>query len=182
MVQRGERLRLALEAQHAIGVGGEDVGQQLDGDVAMQASYRARDRPRPCRRRRSAPTISYEPIRAPLDSDIRCLGLQRSLPCGHRTTSPVRICGTRKCRAFPANMPACTNVHSSPHVSISRSMPSATSLEGFGCWKNGCGVLSGAVRNTIAVRGGRFIPAHAPQPAGGATHTTKTVSTSSRHR
>ena len=52
MVQRGEQLRFALEAREAVGIVREDVGQNLDRDVAIQLSYRGRDRPRPCRRRR----------------------------------------------------------------------------------------------------------------------------------
>ncbi len=57
----------------------------------------------------------------------------------------------------------------------------AESLAGLGCWKNGCGVLRGAVRNTIrrawfAIRSSALGAA-----AGGATHTRKTVSASSRH-
>ena len=37
MVERGEHLRLALEARQAIGVAGHGLGQHLDGDVALQA-------------------------------------------------------------------------------------------------------------------------------------------------
>ena len=37
VVERGEDLRLALEAGEAVGVGGEGRGQQLQGDVAVEA-------------------------------------------------------------------------------------------------------------------------------------------------
>ena len=36
MIQRGQELRLALEAREAIGIGGEQVGEDLDRDVAIQ--------------------------------------------------------------------------------------------------------------------------------------------------
>src|SRR5207249_4769498 len=36
MIQRGERLRLPLEARDALGVAGERFGQDLDRDVAIQ--------------------------------------------------------------------------------------------------------------------------------------------------
>ena len=36
MVQRGERLRLALEPGDPVRIGGERVGQDLDGDVAIE--------------------------------------------------------------------------------------------------------------------------------------------------
>ena len=43
----------------------ERVRQDLDRDVAIRASCRARDRPRPCRLRRSAAMTSYGPRRDP---------------------------------------------------------------------------------------------------------------------
>ena len=52
MVERGEHLRFALEASEPVGIEGEGVGQDLQRDVAIRASCRARDRPRPCRPRR----------------------------------------------------------------------------------------------------------------------------------
>ena len=36
MVERRKHLRLALESRDAIGVGGEEIGQNLDRDVAVQ--------------------------------------------------------------------------------------------------------------------------------------------------
>ena len=36
MIQRGERLRFALEARQAVGVGRERLGQDLDRDVAIE--------------------------------------------------------------------------------------------------------------------------------------------------
>ena len=36
MRQRGDGLRLALEPRAAIGIAGEDGGQDLDGDVALE--------------------------------------------------------------------------------------------------------------------------------------------------
>jgi len=36
MIQRGEELRLALEARHALGIGDEELRQDLDGDVATE--------------------------------------------------------------------------------------------------------------------------------------------------
>ena len=36
MVQRGERLRFALEARQPLGIGGEAVRQDLDRDVAIE--------------------------------------------------------------------------------------------------------------------------------------------------
>ena len=80
------------------------------------------------------------------------------------------------CRAFPANTPDRRNVHSSPDVSISRSMRSAMSLEGLGCWKNGCGVLRGAVRNTMRRACFAIRSSASATEDGGATHTRNTVS------
>ena len=37
MVERGEELRLALEARHALPVAGKCFGQQLEGDLAAEA-------------------------------------------------------------------------------------------------------------------------------------------------
>ena len=54
MVERRDRLRLALEALAELRVLGEARGQDLDRDVAVEARVLPRDRPRPCRRRRSA--------------------------------------------------------------------------------------------------------------------------------
>jgi hypothetical protein len=42
MVQRGERLRFAGETGEAVGVLGKGVGQNLEGDVAIQLPSRAR--------------------------------------------------------------------------------------------------------------------------------------------
>ena len=42
VIQRGEDLRLAGEARQAVGVGGEEVGQDLDGDIAIEARVGAR--------------------------------------------------------------------------------------------------------------------------------------------
>jgi len=36
VVERGEELRLALEARHALMVAGERFGQQLEGDLASE--------------------------------------------------------------------------------------------------------------------------------------------------
>jgi hypothetical protein len=36
VIERGEHLRLAVEAGHAVGIGGEGFGQDLEGDVAIQ--------------------------------------------------------------------------------------------------------------------------------------------------
>ena len=36
MIQRGQELGLALEAREAIGIGGEQIRKDLDGDVAIQ--------------------------------------------------------------------------------------------------------------------------------------------------
>ena len=36
MVQRGEDLRLTLEAREALGIAGERFGQDLQGDIAVQ--------------------------------------------------------------------------------------------------------------------------------------------------
>ena len=52
VIERGEGLRLAAEAGQPIGIGGEELRQDLDRDVTLEASCRARDRPRPFRRRR----------------------------------------------------------------------------------------------------------------------------------
>ena len=57
VIQRGERLRLAREAGDAIGVVRDGVGQDLDGDVAVQLRVAAHDRPRPFRPRRSADDV-----------------------------------------------------------------------------------------------------------------------------
>ena len=53
MIERGEHLRFALEAREPIGIVRERFGQDLQRDVAIRASCRARDRPRPCRLRRA---------------------------------------------------------------------------------------------------------------------------------
>ena len=52
-----------------------------------------------------------------------------------RNSAAWSVAHSRKVRGgvFHANMPALRNVHSNPDVSISRSMRSATSLEGLGC-------------------------------------------------
>ena len=42
MVKLGEELRFALEAREALGVGGERLGQDLDGDLALQLGVGAR--------------------------------------------------------------------------------------------------------------------------------------------
>ena len=47
-------LRLAREPRERSGIGRERGGQHLDGDVAVRAACRGRDRPRPCRPRQSA--------------------------------------------------------------------------------------------------------------------------------
>ena len=54
VVERGDRLRLALEALAPLLVLGEAGGEDLDRDAAVEARVLARARPRPCRRRRSA--------------------------------------------------------------------------------------------------------------------------------
>jgi hypothetical protein len=36
MVQRRQHLRLASETRHAVGIVGEGLGQDLDGDVAVE--------------------------------------------------------------------------------------------------------------------------------------------------
>ena len=55
MIERGERLRLALEARQAVGIGREQLRQDLDCDITLQLRDRGRDTPRPFRRRRSHP-------------------------------------------------------------------------------------------------------------------------------
>jgi hypothetical protein len=90
----------------------------------------------------------------------------------------------------PPEMPRVSCEHAGPqecplqsgHASISRSMRSTMSLEGLGCWKNGCGVLRGAVRNTIRRAWSAIRFSALGAAVGGATHTRKTVSTSCRHR
>ena len=52
-------------------------------------------------------------------SSIGAVGTARY---GQRTTSPARICGAHQPKAFPANMPGRRNVHSSPEVSMRRSI------------------------------------------------------------
>ena len=58
MIQRGQDLRLALEARQPLGVRGERLGQHLDRHVAIELARRAPGRPRPSRPRRAATTIS----------------------------------------------------------------------------------------------------------------------------
>ncbi len=36
MIQRGERPRFALESRDALGIGGEQLGEDLDRDVAIE--------------------------------------------------------------------------------------------------------------------------------------------------
>jgi hypothetical protein len=79
-------------------------------------------------------------------SSIGAVGAAR---CGQRRISPARICGAHQRRAFAANIPDRRNVRWSPEVSINRSICSNIALTGFGCWKSGCAVLSGAERNTM---------------------------------
>ena len=54
MIQRRERLRLALEPRQAFGVSCERVRQDLDRDLAIQLRVRRPIHLRPCRLRRSA--------------------------------------------------------------------------------------------------------------------------------
>ena len=61
VIQRGEDLRFALESREAIGIVGERLRQDLDRDVAIAASCRARDRPRPCRPRRAPRRFRRDP-------------------------------------------------------------------------------------------------------------------------
>ena len=42
MIERGERLRFALEARQPIGICGEQVRQDLERDVAIELVSRAR--------------------------------------------------------------------------------------------------------------------------------------------
>ena len=64
MIERGEHLRLALEAREAIGIGGERLGQDLDRDVAPELRVaRAVDLAHPAGP--EADRISYEPRRVP---------------------------------------------------------------------------------------------------------------------
>jgi hypothetical protein len=85
MIQRGERLRFALEAREAVGVMGERVGENLDGNVPVEPRIaRAKDSPIP-----PAPiaaTISYDPRRAPGARDMRskfadCNGIRQVRRC-----------------------------------------------------------------------------------------------------
>ena len=52
MIQRRQGLRFAREAHHAVGIGREEVGEDLDRDLAVEPRVRARI-PRPFRRRRA---------------------------------------------------------------------------------------------------------------------------------
>ena len=54
MTQRCQQARLALESRQPFAIGGEGRGEHLDRHVAVAASDRARDRPRPSRLRRAA--------------------------------------------------------------------------------------------------------------------------------
>jgi len=49
MIQRGEQVRFAFEARQALGIGREQIGEDLDGDVAMEQRVS-----RSLRRRRAA--------------------------------------------------------------------------------------------------------------------------------
>ena len=57
----GKRARLALEARQPIGIGPKRGRQDLQRDVAAELASRARDRPRPSRRRRGGMVIRYGP-------------------------------------------------------------------------------------------------------------------------
>src|ERR1700722_6646892 len=77
------------------------------------------------------------------------IGAVGTLRYGPRTKSPAQICRAHHCGELLANIPGRRNVQSSFEVSIIFSICSVWILLGLGCWKNGCGVLSGAERNTI---------------------------------
>ena len=64
MVQRRQRLRFARESRQAIRIAREEIRQDLDRDVAIELRIaRAVDLAHPAGA--EAPTISYEPSRAP---------------------------------------------------------------------------------------------------------------------
>ena len=54
MVERREHFGFALKAREPIRIAGHRGGQHLDRDATASDWCRSRDRPRPCRRRRSA--------------------------------------------------------------------------------------------------------------------------------
>ena len=58
MIQRRERLRLALEPRQAVGVRGERVRQDLDRDLATERRVRRPIHLRPSRLRRSGAVTS----------------------------------------------------------------------------------------------------------------------------
>ena len=82
---------------------------------------------------------------------------------------------------FAANIPGRRRVHWIPEFSINRSICSTTTLSGLGCWKSGCGVLSGAERKTIRFACLAIRSKAGATAAAGAVHTRNTVSIPSRH-
>jgi len=69
MIQAGDGFRFAFEALPANRIRRELSGENLDGDIAIKARVRARDKPRPCR-----PRLADKRSRRVQD------GYQRSVP------------------------------------------------------------------------------------------------------
>ena len=92
MIQRGEQLRLALEARQPIGIGRERGGQDFDRDVALSLG-RGRDRPRPSRPRRAERLdLVCTELTASQHRDARIAHLRR-LGLGWLVDELIRGCG-----------------------------------------------------------------------------------------
>ena len=74
MIQRGKRTSLLLEAGESVRILREEVGQDLDRDGTMELRVVARDRPRPCRRRRGMTRFGSGPAGCLATVALRCRG------------------------------------------------------------------------------------------------------------
>ena len=83
MVEGARGPRLLLEAPQPVGVRGERGRQDLDRHLAPELAGRARDRPRPCRRRRSRERISYRPSFTPGCSEMGITTKSETLRLGY---------------------------------------------------------------------------------------------------
>ena len=116
VIQRGEHARLALEAGEALRVGRERGRQDLDRDIAAELACRARDRPRPCRRRRSATPTRTEPRRVPASDPGRVDTGRPATPRPCRTAGCVQKALVPHARAPAALRLRARSTVSSPHV------------------------------------------------------------------
>ena len=109
------------------------------------------------------------------------IGAVGTLRQGQRTTSPAQICFAHQSNELLASIPGRRKTQSSPESSIIFSICSVCVLLGLGCWKKGCGVFSGAERNTRRRMRFRSCSKAGPKAPSGAVQTRNAASTSNRH-